>query len=78
MNILVTGGAGVDRLAHLPRRIPTDGHAVSVIDDFNDYYDPAIKRANVAAFAVCRARGRGTYGTARRLRNCLLRANSKR
>ena len=26
------------------------GHEVTVIDDFNDFYDPAIKRANAAAF----------------------------
>ena len=26
------------------------GHSVDVVDDFNDFYDPAIKRANVAAF----------------------------
>lgn len=50
MNILVTGGAGFIG-SHICRRVLADGHAVSVIDDFNDYYDPAIKRANVAAFA---------------------------
>ncbi len=50
MNILVTGGAGFIG-SHMCRRVLADGHTVSVIDDFNDYYDPAIKRANVAAFA---------------------------
>ncbi len=50
MNILVTGGAGFIG-SHICRRVLADGHTVSVIDDFNDYYDPAIKRANVAAFA---------------------------
>ncbi len=49
MNILVTGGAGFIG-SHICRRLLADGHAVSVIDDFNDYYDPAIKRANVASF----------------------------
>jgi len=28
-----------------------EGHRVTVIDDFNGYYDPAIKRANLAAVA---------------------------
>jgi UDP-glucuronate 4-epimerase len=27
------------------------GHSVAVLDEFNDFYDPAIKRANVAGFA---------------------------
>jgi UDP-glucuronate 4-epimerase len=49
MNILVTGGAGFIG-SHLVERCAAAGHAVSVLDDFNDYYDPALKRANVAAF----------------------------
>ncbi|MEI6279762.1 MAG: SDR family NAD(P)-dependent oxidoreductase [Verrucomicrobiae bacterium] len=49
MNILVTGGAGFIG-SHICRRLLADGHGVSVMDDFNDYYDPAIKRANVAGF----------------------------
>ena len=48
MNILVTGGAGFIG-SHICRRLLSEGHAVALIDDFNDYYDPDIKRANVAA-----------------------------
>lgn len=50
MHILVTGGAGfigshfVEKCLHL-------GHSVSIIDDFNPFYSPAIKRQNIAALA---------------------------
>ena len=49
MNFLVTGGAGFIG-SHLSERLLRDGHRVVIVDDFNDFYDPALKRANVRAF----------------------------
>jgi UDP-glucuronate 4-epimerase len=50
MRILVTGGAGFIG-SHFVEKCLALGHAVAVLDEFNDFYDPAIKRANVAGFA---------------------------
>jgi UDP-glucuronate 4-epimerase len=50
MTVLITGGAGFigSRLALALRK---RGDELVVLDNFNDFYDPALKRANVAQFA---------------------------
>lgn len=52
MKILVTGGAGFIG-SHLAERLLAEGHAIAIIDDLNDYYDPRLKRENLAAVKVC-------------------------
>lgn len=48
MKVVVTGGAGFIG-SHVARRLIAEGHEVAIVDNFNDFYSPGIKRANVAA-----------------------------
>jgi len=47
MRVLVTGGAGFIG-SHVMDRLLARGDTVVVLDEMNDYYDPAIKERNIA------------------------------
>src|SRR5260370_22970112 len=49
MKLLVTG-RGRCIGSHLVEALVSRGDSVSVIDNFNDFYDPAIKRSNISNF----------------------------
>jgi len=51
--VLVTGGAGFIG-SHVSERLLASGDEVLVLDNFNDFYDPRIKRANAAALGGAR------------------------
>ena len=53
--VLVTGGAGFIG-SHLSECLLRRGDEVVVLDNFNDFYDPAIKRKNAAALVEAGAR----------------------
>ena len=49
IKILVSGGAGFIG-SHLIERLLKEGYEVVCLDNFNDYYDPQIKRDNIKTF----------------------------
>src|SRR6266404_8088577 len=48
-NILITGGAGFIGSHLVDQLLGEDAWNITVVDDFNDFYDPSIKRANISA-----------------------------
>jgi len=46
MHYLITGGAGFIG-SHLCERLLSEGHNITCLDNFNDYYDPKIKEKNI-------------------------------
>lgn len=47
MTVLITGGAGFIG-SHLVDRLLAEGHTVTTVDNFDPFYDPAVKETNVA------------------------------
>lgn len=60
MNILVTGGAGFIG-SHLAETFVHAGHAVTVLDNFDPYYDPGIKEHNVQLARTAAEQSSGAY-----------------
>src|SRR4029077_3746916 len=53
MRYLVTGAAGFIG-SHLVERLAADGHEVTGIDSFTDYYDPGLKEENARGLDISR------------------------
>ena len=50
MSVLITGGAGFIGSHLVERFLQQSTEKIVCLDNYNDYYDPAIKRKNVTAF----------------------------
>ena len=53
LNFLITGGAGFIG-SHVCERFLAAGHNVWALDDLNDFYDPSLKRRNLAQIEALR------------------------
>ena len=51
--ILITGGAGFIG-SHLAEHLLARGEELTILDNFNDFYDPALKRENLARLGAAR------------------------
>lgn len=60
MQVLVTGGAGFIG-GHLAEAFVRDGHDVTVIDNFDPYYEVAIKRTNTKKARQAASKSDGAY-----------------
>ncbi len=58
MRVLVTGGAGFIG-SHLSERLLAVGHNVIIIDNFNEFYDPQLKRRNFSAVTTAARTAKG-------------------
>ena len=51
MNYIISGGAGFIG-SHLCDKYVKEKHTVICLDNFNDYYNPEIKRNNIKPFLL--------------------------
>ncbi len=60
MQIFVTGGAGFIG-GHLAEAFASEGHDVTVLDNYEPYYDPGLKKYNVEEGQRAASDSKGTY-----------------